>query len=41
MVVMSKFICSALLVTAVALIAVRLREAILDYAEDEIDWESQ
>jgi hypothetical protein len=39
MVVMNKLLCTALFVTAVALIAIRLREAILDYAEDEIDWE--
>lgn len=36
---MNKLLYTALLVTAVALIAIRLREAILDYAEDEIDWD--
>jgi hypothetical protein len=38
---MSKFICAALIMTAAVLAIVRLREAILDYAEDEIDWEGQ
>lgn len=36
---MNKWLCTALIFAAAALIAVRLREAILDYAEDEIDWE--
>lgn len=36
---MNKWLCTALLLAAAALMAVRLREAILDYAENEIDWE--
>jgi len=39
MVVMNKLLCTALLLTAIALVGIRLREAILDYAEDEIDWD--
>lgn len=36
---MNKWLCTALILAAATLMAVRLREAILDYAEDEIDWE--